>query len=143
LDVRGTYDGIATFYEFFVDESTQLGSDINFYTQLNRISILEQNKSFVRGTESYSVDGGKSWFFVCNIYGVISQSLYDDTKWNFKLQEYFNKVNTSNHHDQAETIGELDCVLDTTTNQVQVMYVGQTISKQKFGSQSFIATWKS
>ena len=57
-----------------------------------------------------------------------------------RLQEYFNKKNTSNPHDQAETLGVLEGALAAASGQMQLTYTGQTLSLQMFGAQSFVAT---
>ena len=139
LDLIGSYDGSADFFEFWVDESQDLGGDLKSYSQINRIDIQEQQGSFVRGAEYWSSDG-ESWFFVCYIFGEISQKSKQPNIYSVRLQEYFNKFNTSNPHDQEETLGLLVGYYDSDTEDMYLDYTGQTLSLQKFGAQSFVAT---
>ena len=139
MDFIGSYDGVGTFYKFAVNESQALGGDLVSYSQINRIYIQEQEGSFVRGAEYWSEDGA-SWFFVCYVFGEISPQASQPGMYGVRLQEYFNKVNTSNPHDQAETLGVLEGALAAASGQMQLTYTGQTLSLQMFGAQSFVAT---
>jgi hypothetical protein len=53
VSILGTYEGPSDWYEFFVDETRELGSETVMYPQPMQIKITQQNGSFVRGTTSY------------------------------------------------------------------------------------------
>jgi hypothetical protein len=140
LDLTGTYDGAATYYKFGINESQDMGSDVVYFDQLNRLDLVEQRGSFVRGAEYWSDDNGDTWFLVCYIFGEIVQKSNQPSVYSVRLQEYFNAANTSAARYQAETLGLLAGYYDTATQDMHLDYTGQTLSLQLCGAQSFVAT---
>jgi hypothetical protein len=141
LDLLGSYEGVADFYKFTVNQNQTLGGDLTIYkNQLNRIEIQEQDGTFVRGSEYSSSDDGVSWLFVCYFFGDISQKSKNENIYSVRLQEYFNAANTSAARYQAETLGLLAGYYDTATQDMHLDYTGQTLSLQLCGAQSFVAT---
>jgi hypothetical protein len=138
LELIGLYEGVADWYHFYVDESTALGSELTHYVQLTRIDIVQQNGTFVRGANYYYFE--ESWFFVADIFGVIAPSPFGSDLWTVRLQEYFNTANYSGYHEQQETLGIFTGFYNPKTLQMYLDYTGQTLSMQKFGGQSFVAT---
>ena len=138
LELIGQYEGVADWYHFYVDESTALGSELTHFVQLTRIDIAQQNETFVRGATYYFLDG--SWFHVADIFGIIAPSPLGSGLWAVRLQEYFNTANYSGFHEQQETLGTFTGFYNPNTLQMYLDYTGQSLSMQKFGGQSFVAT---
>mmetsp|Transcript_24507 Transcript_24507/g.36049 ORF Transcript_24507/g.36049 Transcript_24507/m.36049 type:complete len:158 (+) Transcript_24507:51-524(+) len=139
LDLIGSYQGTAEWYEFLVDESMPLGGDIIFYNQTNVIDILEQNGKFIRGKE-YWLNSKSERVYVCDVFGIFSMISHSSGVWKVKIEEYFNKVDIEGSHEQMETLGRFDGTYDEKNLEFTLDYTGRTLSNQKFGAQHFTAT---
>jgi hypothetical protein len=132
VNLVGEYEGVAQFNEFIVDESKPLGGDSTIFTQRNVFDIQEQNGTFFRGMEYYYYNNEK--VFVANVFGVVSVLPFHGNLWRFRMQEYFNKVDSSGDHEQVETLGIFDGTLNADAMSIDLMYTGVTLNAQKFAA---------
>ncbi len=141
--VVGTFQGMADWYEFMVDESEDFGGSIINYQQNTKLIWTEQQGPFFRGSEYYEDPSYPTgWKFVCNLYGIMTEKTNQKGTYSVRISEYLNE-DIGKLEKSTETIGIFTGTLINSTNSVpefSLEYTGETMKRNKFGAQHFVAT---
>jgi hypothetical protein len=107
----GTFQGEADWYEFTVDTTKEMGSDIINYKQLTNIVVTEQQGPFFRGKEYYADSSAPNgWAFVADLFGIISRTRTQGL-YSVRFNEWLNEP-TAQVDKSSETLGVFSGVLD-------------------------------
>ena len=140
-DLVGNYDGAVELRTFDVNESFPMGGTINIDTHYNRISIMEQNNSFVRGVEYRSENGISDWIVYSNFFGIISRKSNQLNIYTLKLQQFLNSDSGSSSSESSSILlGERVGYLNSSDTTMHIEYTGQSVSLLEFGGESYVAT---